>query len=132
MAISSVPSVHNQFVSVFWSTWFRQYAEKYAILDEFKDLQIHNMKIQKTEIGGGYHIWHHETSAPQNYRRLFNVMVYLNDVEEGGETEFLYLHRRVKPSVGTAIIYPAGFTHTHRGNPPISGAKYLLNGWLEF
>lgn len=58
-------------------------------------------------------------------------IVYLNDVEGGGETEFLYLGRRVSPVQGRLVIFPAGYTHTHRGNPPLSGEKYILTGWIE-
>ena len=44
-------------------------------------------------------------------------MVYLNDVTEGGETEFLYQKCRFKPKK-MWIVWPAQFTHVHRGNPP--------------
>jgi hypothetical protein len=53
-------------------------------------------------------------------------------VQEGGETEFLYQHMRVKPEQGTLVIWPAAFTHTHRGNPPLSNEKYIVTGWTEF
>ena len=59
-------------------------------------------------------------------------MIYLNDVEEGGETEFLYQSIRVAPKAGTLLIWPAGFTHTHRGNPPLSGDKYIATGWVQY
>ena len=58
-------------------------------------------------------------------------MLYLNSVTEGGETEFLYQKRRIKPQQGRLLIFPAGFTHTHRGNPPLSGNKYILTSWVE-
>jgi len=58
--------------------------------------------------------------------------LYLNDVEEGGETEFLYVKRRVSAKKGRFVLWPAGFTHTHRGNPPLSGEKYIMTGWVEF
>jgi len=57
------------------------------------------------------------------------VQMYLNEIEEGGETEFLYLNKRVKSKAGRVIIFPAGFTHTHRGNPPINQTKYILSSW---
>jgi hypothetical protein len=59
-------------------------------------------------------------------------MLYLNTVTEGGETEFLYQSKRVKAEKGTIVLCPTGFTHTHRGNPPLTGTKYLMNTWLEF
>ena len=58
-------------------------------------------------------------------------MVYLNDVEEGGETEFLYQQLKIKPSKGRVVIWPGSFTHLHRGNPPMS-TKYIATGWFAF
>ena len=58
-------------------------------------------------------------------------MIYLNDVKEGGETEFLYHSKRIKAEKGKIIIFPTDFMHTHRGNPPISNSKYILTGWFS-
>jgi hypothetical protein len=60
------------------------------------------------------------------------VIIYLNDVEDGGETEFIYQSTRVKPKKGTVVIAPSSFTHTHRGNPPLNGEKYIFTSWIEF
>jgi hypothetical protein len=58
--------------------------------------------------------------------------VYLNDIDEAGETEFLYQKRRISPKENTLIIWPAAFTHTHRGNV-VHGAKskYIITGWFD-
>ena len=64
--------------------------------------------------------------------RVLAWMLYLNDVDEGGETEFLYQHVRFKPKRGDFLVWPGGFTHTHRGNPPISNDKYICTGWVEW
>ena len=58
--------------------------------------------------------------------------LYLNTVEEGGETEFLYQSMRVSPVQGTMLLWPAPWTQTHRGNPPLKGTKYIITTWLEF
>lgn len=89
------------------------------------------VKIQKTIPSGGYHIWHCENSSIVTKGRAVAWMLYLNDIEEGGETEFLYLSKRIKPKAGRLIIWPAGWTHTHRGNPPLEGEKYIITGWME-
>jgi hypothetical protein len=57
-------------------------------------------------------------------------MFYLNDVEEGGETEFLYLNTKIKPVKGTLVYFPTHFPFVHRGNIPISDDKYIMTGWI--
>lgn len=121
----------KEFLTSFWETCYPIYVKKYSILSEFSQHKIYSTKIQKTEVGGGYHTWHAECASRETANRLMAFIVYLNDVEGGGETEFLYLGRRVSPVQGRLVIFPAGYTHTHRGNPPLSGEKYILTGWIE-
>tara|TARA_B100001996_G_C18464254_1_gene517342 strand:- start:69 stop:689 length:621 start_codon:yes stop_codon:yes gene_type:complete len=89
-----------------------------------------SMNLQKTEPLEGYHHFHAENTAYSPRFRILAWMIYLNDVEEGGETEFLYQQLKIKPKANTTVIWPAGFTHLHRGNPPISETKYILTGWF--
>lgn len=89
-------------------------------------------KVQLTKPGEGYHMWHCETFGRVSRDRVLAYMLYLNDVDEGGETEFLHQHTRFKPVKGDFLIWPGYFTHTHRGNPPISGHKYIATGWIEW
>jgi hypothetical protein len=95
------------------------------------------INLQKYQRGsGGYHHWHSEI-YPQNascesLHRVLLWMVYLNDVDEGGETEFLYQGRKIAPKKGRMVIAPAGFTHTHRGNVATSGDKYIATSWILY
>ena len=90
-----------------------------------------DMKLQKTLPTEGYHVWHIEHSARfSDLARALVFSIYLNDVEEGGETEFLHFSKRVKPKKGRIVIWPAGFPYLHRGNPPLSGEKYILTSWM--
>ena len=90
-----------------------------------------SLKIQKTLPTEGYHVWHLEHgSGYENEKRALVFSVYLNDVEEGGETEFLHFSKRVKPKTGRIVIWPAAFPYVHRGNPPLSGEKYMLTSWM--
>jgi len=91
------------------------------------------VKIQKTLPSQGYHVWHIEHSCSrEQIKRVLVYSIYLNDVEEGGETEFLYQSQRVKPVKGRIAIWPAGFPYAHRGNPPLSGEKYILTSWISY
>ena len=89
------------------------------------------LKIQKTLPTEGYHTWHIEHGKGFDLEpRAFVFSIYLNDVEEGGETEFLHFSKRVQPKTGRIVIWPAAFPYLHRGNPPLSGEKYILTSWM--
>ena len=99
--------------------------EKYVI----NHAGIHMKKYSSEKDHYVYHRDEDCADVEQFCRRLV-MMFYLNDVEKGGETEFKYQGVKVKPTTGTLVIFPAGFTGKHRGNPPISGVKYIINTWL--
>jgi len=111
---------------------FRHYAEKFGILTQHQLTMNHNVQLQKTPRTGGYHIWHFENSGGGSHKRALFVQLYLNTIDEGGETEFLYQSKRIPAVQGSMLICPAGFTHTHRGNPPLKGNKFTINSWVEF
>jgi hypothetical protein len=85
---------------------------------------------------GGYPYWHSEIYPKQDdgetLHRVLLWTIYLNDAFEDGETEFLYQRRRIVPRTGSLLIAPAGFTHTHRGNRPKGGNKYIATSWVLF
>ena len=99
-----------------------EYVDKYEQLLHFRYQQVY-LNVQRTLPSEGYHAWHSEDGSMGTNRRILATMMYLNDVDEGGETEFLYQSLRFKPKRGQFLIWPAGFTHVHRGNPPLSGEK---------
>ena len=109
-------------------TCYAMYAETYKILHDF-ELQALNVAVQKTEPGQGYHRWHCEQA--KHSHRVAACMMYLNDDFDGGETEFLYQNKRIVPKRGQFLIWPATYTHAHRGNPPLSGKKYITTSWIE-
>lgn len=95
------------------------------------------LQAQKYDAGvGNYAYWHCEVypQAPHNepLHRTLLYMYYLNDVDEGGQTDFHYQNRSIQPKAGRMVIAPAYFTHTHRGRVPVSGDKYILTSWVLF
>jgi len=126
--------------------WFEQFKPLFANIDiaisnyvlhtglkEFtKDKLKYTMfRIQKTMPTEGYHVWHVEKSSGFDYsNRILAFTLYLNEVTDGGETEFLHQSIRVNPVKGRLVVWPAGFPYVHRGNPPLKGEKYILTSWL--
>jgi hypothetical protein len=83
---------------------------------------------------GNYNYWHCEVypqkDSVEALHRSLLFMFYLNDVAEGGSTDFYYQQRSIQPKQGRMVIAPAYFTHTHRGTVPISNDKYILTSWV--
>tara|TARA_R110000803_G_scaffold49683_2_gene103394 strand:+ start:1242 stop:1838 length:597 start_codon:yes stop_codon:yes gene_type:complete len=114
-------------------TCFDQYAEKYSYLKDM-DLRSHWVKGQKTGSGQGYHVWHAEQGGGWVANRVLVWIWYLNDLpaEARGETEFLHQQKLVKPQENMMVMWPAAFTHLHRGNPVYGhNYKYVLTGWFS-
>ena len=107
---------------------FEQYLDWYPFL---KNFHYHSTTclLQKTKPTEGYHDWHSESNNIACINRTLVWSVYFNDLEDSGETEFLYQKQKIKPKAGRVLIFPGSFTHLHRGNPPYE-AKYIATGWL--
>lgn len=113
---------------------YDQYTDQFSVL---KDGSIHGtaMKMQRTDPGGGYHVWHAEQGNKEHAERVLVYMLYLNDLNEqdGGETEFLYQRLRLRPEANTMILWPAAYTHAHRGNTVLGNrSKYIVTGWFYY
>jgi hypothetical protein len=108
---------------------WERYVEKFWVVN-YISTGFEEVKLQKTPPRGGFHDWHCEINDLGVVDRCIAWMLYLNDIPEGeGETEFLWQGLRVQPKAGTMLIWPAFFTHTHRGNPVYSCDKYIATGW---
>ena len=105
----------------------KEYSKEYVYLQQQRFISSLTL-LQKTEPTKGYHHFHSENTGWVTSTRIIAWMVYLNDVAEGGETEFLYQKYKIKPTKGTVVIWPGSYTHVHRGNPPMSD-KYIATGW---
>ncbi len=113
---------------------FEHYSEQYSVLQHEK-INSTIMKMQRTDSGGGYHIWHCEHGGGKFAERVLVYSLYLNDISEtdGGETEFLYQRLRIKPEKNMMVLWPAAFTHAHRGNTVLGDeSKYIVTGWFYY
>lgn len=105
------------------------YVSEYPGLKNIQIQSIH-VKVQRTPPGGGYHEWHCELGVEASANRILVWTLYLNDIPEGsGETEFLHQRMRIHPKKGSICLFPASFTHFHRGNMVHNVDKYIATGW---
>jgi hypothetical protein len=113
---------------------YEEYTNEYSVLKDGKIRGSH-MKMQRTSPGGGYHVWHGEQGNNARAERVLVYMLYLNTLEPdaAGETEFLYQQKRLRPQENTMILWPAAYTHAHRGNV-VHGDKdkYIVTGWFYY
>jgi hypothetical protein len=114
---------------------YEDYTGKYSVLKNNGNIRGTTMKMQRTGSGGGYHIWHAEQAGKEFANRVLVYMLYLNALPEGGngETEFLYQQQRIKPEENLMLLWPAAYTHAHRGNPVYGdNFKYIVTGWFYY
>jgi prolyl 4-hydroxylase len=111
-----------------------KYKKKYLYADKnHKAWNISAFKIHKYKPGDGYYVWHFENNgAPGSITRHLVFSTYLNDVKDKGETAFYYQKTKIKPKKGKTIIFPAAWTHTHKGIPSTKDIKYIVTGWYNY
>lgn len=111
---------------------YKLYKKEWPYLNEpFEKLDVGPFNIQKYNEGGHFSKIHSERESLSSLHRLFAFMTYLNDDFEGGETYFLHYDLFIKPQTGKTLIWPAEWTHAHRGDIVKSGTKYIITGWLD-
>ena len=110
-----------------------QYIKKFPMSAETEKWNLDDFNIQKYEPGGGFYNWHSErTSSGYVANRHLAFMTYLNDITDAGETEFWHQKIKIKPQKGLTLIWPADWTHFHRGVPAPTETKYITTGWFSF
>ena len=109
------------------------YTKRYPFLQVGSDCCEYNLtslyNFQKYTDGEGYYKLHCEQGPLAPYRMLV-WSLYLNDAKCG--TEFPTQKKVVKPKTGRMVIWPASWTHPHRGVTPNKGLKYIITGWWNF
>lgn len=111
------------------------YIAKYHFSNEYAPWTIKEIpNIQHYKPGEGFYGWHCEranASMPIAARHMV-FMTYLNDVTDGGGTEFYHQKVITEARKGKTLIWPADWTHTHRGVVSPTQEKYIVTGWLSY
>ena len=109
-----------------------KYKKEYPSIDEFIARWVidnaYNFQKYETE-EDGFKVWHTEAGGAPTARRVLAWMFYLNDAKSG--TEFIN-YPTVNAKMGRCVIWPAGWTHVHKGVVPNKGLKYIVTGWASY
>ena len=116
-----------------------QYIKEYPYIDKLPNVWrlYSDIKIQRYNPGEGYFALHCENEGfnlryPDTASRVLAWMIYLNDVKDGGYTEFPSQGKKFQPRRGDLLMWPAYFTHPHRGSVSKTQTKYITTGWYNF
>mgnify|MGYP001248942427 CR=1 FL=1 len=113
--------------------FYKDYNKQWPFLASIiPTLEIGKFNIGKYIAGEHFQKIHTERDSLHSLHRLLAFMTYLNDVEDGGSTYFSHYDLHIKPQKGLTIIWPAEWTHAHKGTIVNSGSKYIITGWLTF
>jgi hypothetical protein len=129
----------NSFVNLFpdyineLEVVLKNYKKKYKYSNEVYYYNLNeNIKIQHYKKNEGFKVWHSENDGSRKViKRHLVFMTYLNTVDDAG-TDFLYQDLTTKAEEGLTLIWPAHWTHTHKGQISKHSEKYIVTGWFSF
>ena len=98
----------------------------------YEDIIFREKIIKKYTANVGRYVYHNDFSIDYEKKefRKITFLWYLNDVIEGGETDFFAGDIKIRPKKGTLIFFPSSWTYPHSGKMPMSSNKYIITGWL--
>ena len=114
---------------------YQDYVNEWPFLKTFAEsMQVGTFNLQRYQSGQHFQRLHTERTSMASLHRVFAWMTYLNDVDvkAGGSTFFSHYDLEVQPRKGLTLIWPAEWTHAHKGNVLNSDSKYIITGWMHF
>jgi hypothetical protein len=115
-------------------TILSHYTEEYKFSNDVAPFGLtERINIQHYKANEAFHKWHCErnSNVGASASRHLVFMTYLNDVAQGGETEFYYQELKIKPQKGLTVIFPSDWTHTHKGLSS-NEEKFIVTGWFNY
>lgn len=106
------------------------YLSRSPILRSFS-LQATGYKIQMYPKNEGHFRWHADSVGKNAGDRVVAMVLYLNTVKKGGETEFFHQGLKISPKAGYLVLFPAGWNYMHCGHAPESSDKYIISTFIR-
>ena len=107
------------------------YKQAYPHLNHWVDIEDSGFQVQKYDKSQGFYREHTDSFPGTATERVLAAIIYFNDVEFGGETNFPVHGVKVKPAQGRICLFPAVFTHPHESCVPITGHKWIISTFIN-
>lgn len=104
------------------------YTQQYAEENSIGFSHMESIGMLEYLAGDGFYKPHLDF-GPEHHRAI-SAILYLNDVEEGGETYFDQFDLSIQPIAGRLVLFPSTFPYSHEARSPKSGNKYILVTWF--
>lgn len=109
----------------------QEFSKLYSYFGDLKRFKDSGYNLQRYQQGEYYH-WHIDADNEALASRQLVAIWYLNDVEQGGETDFYHQQVSIKPVKGKLVLFPPFWTHQHRAAEIEKGVKYIATTWITF
>lgn len=106
-----------------------QYGNMYGMQNDAPFSNMEYLQLLHYSTGEGFYKPHAD-SGP-GAQRIFSALLYLNDVEEGGETYFEKFDVKIKPKAGRLALFPSNYVYGHEARPPKSNDKFVIVTWFN-
>ncbi|MEP6940079.1 MAG: 2OG-Fe(II) oxygenase [Rudaea sp.] len=130
------PHVDDAFMGFFFHIVDRYLAEYNARLPMLLPVPsrplLEDLRIKRYRIEAQDKFQPHFDAGDKHANRYMVFLWYLNDVAEGGETEFPDLGIRVQARAGRLLMFPPYWMFQHVGRPPVSNDKYIVSTYMLF
>lgn len=93
---------------------------------------VEPLQIRRYLPGEGVYADQWESSHAGARHRFLGFLTYLNDVDDGGGTQFIYQGVTMPAKKGRTLVWPCEFTHTHKDEVSNQGTKYVITGTLAW
>ena len=116
----------------------RRVMEKCVALTDRPFANCEHLQVLRYKPGGHYKPHQDTFSDTEENKRMYTVILALNDEYEGGETEFPNLGTKYKLTAGDALFFHTLDNYElmtskalHGGRPVKSGEKWICNLWVH-
>lgn len=127
--IELLPSYKND---IYWFSLAKliwSYGDRYADDHQTEFSNMETPQLLRYKEKKDFYISHTDSSARNP--RIFSCLLYLNDVELGGETHFDKIDLSIKPEAGKLIFFPANYIYSHEARSPEIGEKFVVVTWFN-